>query len=179
MKHSNQLLLFVLFTYFLHGSEAVTWQVGQEVDTASGLVKGHAARLDASVSEYLGIPWASPPVDELRFMPPVAIVKSFKVIVADDFSADCPAMGASRIPQIRPKVPDFQAQILGDLRDRGKFSEDCLTLNIWTKPQVGEKKKAVMVWIHGGGFTQGSTFTPATAGVRFAGNQDVVLVSVK
>ena len=31
------------------------------------------------------------------------------------------------------------------------MSEDCLSLNIWTKPQSGEKKKAVMVWLHGGG----------------------------
>jgi cholinesterase len=33
-------------------------------------------------------------------------------------------------------------------------SEDCLTINVWTKPQVGEKKKAVMVWIYGGGSYQ-------------------------
>jgi Carboxylesterase family len=31
------------------------------------------------------------------------------------------------------------------------FNEDCLTLNVWTKPQIGEQKKAVMVWIYGGG----------------------------
>jgi carboxylesterase type B len=178
MKFDNQ-LVSLLLTYPLYGTAVATWQIGQEVNTASGLVKGHAAKLDGSVSEYLGIPWASPPVNGLRFMPPVPIARSSKVIVADNFSADCPAMGASKILQAKPNIPAFQVGILGDLRDSGKFSEDCLTLNIWTKPQVGEKKKAVMVWIHGGGFTQGSTFTPATAGVRFAGNQDIVLVSVK
>lgn len=35
-------------------------------------------------------------------------------------------------------------------------SEDCLTLNVWTKPQVGERKRAVLVWIHGGSFVTGT-----------------------
>jgi carboxylesterase type B len=34
---------------------------------------------------------------------------------------------------------------------KNTFNEDCLTLNVWTKPQTGEKKKAVMIWIYGGG----------------------------
>jgi carboxylesterase type B len=59
------------------------------------------------------------------------------------------------------------------------MSEDCLTLNVWTKPQTGEKKKAVLVWIYGGGFTSGSTKSPNYNGVRFAGNNDIVLVSIK
>lgn len=36
------------------------------------------------------------------------------------------------------------------------MSEDCLTLNIWTKPQTGESKKAVLVWVHGGGYVDGT-----------------------
>jgi cholinesterase len=39
--------------------------------------------------------------------------------------------------------------LIGQLGE--KFGEDCLKLNIWTKPQVGEKKKAVLFWIYGGG----------------------------
>jgi len=35
-------------------------------------------------------------------------------------------------------------------------SEDCLTLNIWTKPQVGDKKKAILVWVYGGAYTVGT-----------------------
>lgn len=59
------------------------------------------------------------------------------------------------------------------------FSEDCLTLNIWTKPQVGEKKKAVMVWIYGGGYSVGSSSDPSYDGQLFAEEQDVVIVSFK
>ena len=42
--------------------------------------------------------------------------------------------------------------IIDNIEQYGKtVSEDCLTLNVWTKPQTGEAKKAVMVWIYGGG----------------------------
>lgn len=61
----------------------------------------------------------------------------------------------------------------------GGSSEDCLYLNVWTKPQTGESKKAVMVWLYGGGFQFGTTASAAYNGEHFAEDQDVVLVSVK
>jgi cholinesterase len=54
-----------------------------------------------------------------------------------------------------------------------------LTLNVWTKPQVGESKKAVLVWIYGGGFTQGVTNVEYNNGQFFAEDGDVVVVSLK
>jgi cholinesterase len=52
---------------------AVTnWTVGQVVETSSGAVSGHAASNATGVSEYLGIPFAQPPVGDLRFAAPVA-----------------------------------------------------------------------------------------------------------
>lgn len=47
------------------------WTVGQTVQTTSGPVEGHAASVVSDVSEYLGIPYAQPPVGRLRFQPPV------------------------------------------------------------------------------------------------------------
>jgi cholinesterase len=55
-------------------------------------------------------------------------------------------------------------------------SEDCLFLNVWTKPQAGEKKKAVLVWIFGGGFSMGDSADPLYNGAKLAHNQDVVVV---
>ncbi|KAF2430383.1 alpha/beta-hydrolase [Tothia fuscella] len=55
-------------------------------------------------------------------------------------------------------------------------SADCPFLNIWTKPQVGEKKKSVMVWIYGGGFNTGDSADPMYNGAVLASNQDVVVV---
>lgn len=59
------------------------------------------------------------------------------------------------------------------------FSEDCLTLNVWTKPQVGEAKKAVLVWLYGGGYTSGSTSNPGTDGQHFVDDEDVIIVAMK
>ena len=47
------------------------WTVGRRVETTSGPVEGHAAPNATDVSEYLGIPYAKPPIDGLRFQPPV------------------------------------------------------------------------------------------------------------
>ena len=59
------------------------------------------------------------------------------------------------------------------------FNEDCLTLNVWTKPQTGESKKAVMLWIYGGSFTTGYAGMPTYNGQYIADQEDVVVVSIK
>jgi carboxylesterase type B len=59
------------------------------------------------------------------------------------------------------------------------YSEDCLYLNVWTKPQTGEATKAVMVWIYGGAFSGGSSSIPAYNGANIAEQEDVVVVSLK
>jgi cholinesterase len=163
--------------------------IGQAVNTTSGTVIGHASKIDRSVSEYLGIPYGAPPVGELRFMPPQSVAKSKLPIIADKFSPDCPQTGlfagvitgdsASQLGNLPPAALSNMLELMSSMGDSGKYSEDCLTLNVWTKPQTGEKKKAVLVWIFGGGFTSGSPTSLFTNGVHFAGDQDVVLVSIK
>jgi len=70
------------------------------------------------------------------------------------------------------------AEALGGLRNT-TFGEDCLKLNIWTKPQIGEAKKAVMIWIYGGAYAVGATSVPYYNAARYAKEQDVVAVSIK
>ena len=64
-------------------------------------------------------------------------------------NSDCPANAR---PADSHQNTAVAATLFGLIGQEGHvFSEDCLTLNIWSKPQKGEKKKAVLVWIHGGG----------------------------
>jgi cholinesterase len=167
---------FALLAASAYGSPA-EWTVGQAVNTTSGTVIGHAAKLDTSVSEYLGIPLAEPPVGKLRWMPPQPFTLSMKPITAERFGPGCAQMDSTG-GLIRGNITSIQSGVLGMLAGSRTISEDCLTLNIWTKPQTGEKKKAVLVWIYGGGFSTGSTQIRSYNGVKFAGNQDVVLVSI-
>lgn len=59
------------------------------------------------------------------------------------------------------------------------YNEDCLTLNVWTKPQTGDAKKAVLLWIYGGAFKDGTSATPGYSGANIADQEDVVVVSIK
>jgi acetyl esterase/lipase len=58
-------------------------------------------------------------------------------------------------------ITEVGRRILDTITNPGiPVSEDCLTLNVWTKPQTGEKRKAVMVYIHGGSFVSGRPSSP-------------------
>jgi cholinesterase len=59
------------------------------------------------------------------------------------------------------------------------YSEDCLSLNVWSKPQSGEARKAVMVFIHGGAFDSGASASPALNGAGLTDQEDVVTVTIK
>ncbi|KAL2069387.1 hypothetical protein VTL71DRAFT_14066 [Oculimacula yallundae] len=159
---------------------AENWTVGQVVETSSGSVSGHAASVAVEVSEYLGIPFAQPPVGDLRWMAPKKY-EGTGGINGTDFGFSCPSSSSAS-----PSVADLTSanltssglQILASLGQIGDtFSEDCLTLNVWTAPQSGSSKKAVLVWIYGGGFTTGNSNNAAYNGQYIASSEDVVVVS--
>ncbi|KAF2396044.1 alpha/beta-hydrolase [Trichodelitschia bisporula] len=155
------------------------WSVGQEVRTSSGVVRGHAAPwpVGSDVSEYLGIPFAVPPLGPLRFAPPKALISN-ATVVADKYGPDCLVAvdreAMAKAPQ-NPNLKGYHAG-MGGITPHAS-SEDCLTVNVWTKPQTGEKAKAVLLWIYGGGFSSGASNTPYYTGSRLAGEQDVVVVT--
>ncbi|KAL3424171.1 carboxylesterase [Phlyctema vagabunda] len=159
-----------------------TWTVGQTVTTSSGPVNGHASPNTTEVSEYLGIPFAQPPVGDLRFAPPQKYTGN-STINGTDFGYGCPIQSSPQSTDpavyLEQNITIPQGiQILATLAQVGeKFSEDCLTVNVWTKPQTGESKKAVLLWIYGGGFNSGSSNGPAYHGQYIANSEDVVVVS--
>jgi cholinesterase len=158
---------------------ASTWQIGEQVKTSSGPVVGHASSWQPDVSEYLGIPYAVPPVGPLRWTPPRAFTGN-RVIQADKFGADCPTNTGSAGELLTAMGNRNATTIFAPLLQLGhEFSEDCLTINVWTKPQTGEKVKAVLLWIYGGGFFLGSSAVPIYNGALLANENDVVVVSVK
>ncbi|KAG9242147.1 Alpha/Beta hydrolase protein [Calycina marina] len=159
------------------------WTVGQSVKTTSGPVTGHAGTTVANVSEYLGIPFAQPPVGDLRFAAPVAF-NGTAAINASSFGASCPVAESASSYNIttatlaEANISSSGLEALSYSANPGPWDESCLFLNVWTKPQVGATKKPVMVWIYGGGFTTGSSTVPIYNGASLAEEQDVVVVSL-
>ena len=131
---------------------------GLQIKTKLGIVEGKEA---GPVRAFLGIPYAAPPVGELRWKPPAPAAKWSGVRKATDFGARC-----------------LQNDVFGDMnfRDSGG-SEDCLTLNLWTPAKDAKAKLPVMVWIYGGGFAAGGTSEPRQDGTVLA-QQNVVVVSM-
>jgi para-nitrobenzyl esterase len=111
----------------------------------------------ADVQAYLGLPYAT----ARRFEAPV--------VVPFD-----PATPSNRFGPAAPQVADVVAQVPG--APITEMSEDCLSLNIWTRG--GSAPKPVMVWFPGGSFVTGSTAQAVYDGTRFVTDDDVVLVSV-
>jgi para-nitrobenzyl esterase len=127
------------------------------IRTDRGQVEGSLSP-DGAVREFLGIPYAAAPVGPLRWKPPQLHAKW---------------------PGVRPAIafgPRCMQENNAQFRDSGP-SEDCLTLNVWAPAEARQTKLAVMVWIHGGGFTAGGSSGPYLDGTHLA-SKGVVVVSI-
>ena len=151
----------------------------------SGEIQGVA---DDGVVSYKGIPFAAPPVGELRWRPPQPAARWAGVRQAAEFGADCmqgrfgppPGPAATAAPNgprssgatAAPSAPPSPVASAEPAP-----SEDCLFLNVWSPASAGPGAKLpVMFWIYGGGFMFGSSASPNTSGTQFA-KQGVVLVA--
>lgn len=99
---------------------------------------------DGDVWTYLGIPYAAPPVGDLRWKEPQPVEPWEEVLPCEKYGPACPQ-------------PEWPYPILSGIMDVGPTSEDCLYLNVWSPAERAEEKLPVMVWIHGGGFTTGAS----------------------
>lgn len=124
----------------------------------SGLISGFS-RGD-KVLIYKGIPYAQPPVGDLRWKPPQPAESWEGVREAKTAGPWCP-----------------QPPSLAFARATGPQSEDCLYLNVWTAARDTEEKRPVMVWIHGGSFVTGSGGGLIYDGTQLA-KRGVVIVTI-
>ncbi|XP_014550632.1 hypothetical protein COCVIDRAFT_114979 [Bipolaris victoriae FI3] len=149
------------------------------VQTQNGAITGHRAPNAKDVWEYLGIPYAQPPLGNLRFAAP----KKYSLkgsYMAADYGFDCPQQAATQ-----PKFPGFTTQAVRILNyftsaAGTQRSEDCLKLNIWAKPSIKSvhSDKPVLILFHGGRFAGGGSNTPFANGQHLANAEDIVVVSV-
>ncbi|MGA7156093.1 MAG: carboxylesterase family protein [Acidobacteriaceae bacterium] len=131
-----------------------------KIKTDKGTVEGVYAT-DGQVRAFKGIPYAAPPVGDLRWAPPQPAAKWFGTLSAKDFGHRC--IQSSSYPDMI-------------FHDPGP-SEDCLTLNIWTPAHAHRGSLPVMVWIYGGGFVTGGTSEARQDG-QYLAHHDVVIVSM-
>jgi para-nitrobenzyl esterase len=130
---------------------------------ASAALRVPSGRLEGvragDLTIYRGIPYAAPPLGDLRWKPPQSPAAWTGVRPARAFAPACPQTGVS-MPGEAPPATD----------------EDCLYLNVWAPTRPG-RPLPVLVWIHGGGFANGATSMPLYDGSALA-RRGVVVVTV-
>src|SRR5262245_44608776 len=120
-----------------------------KVKTASGTVAGTS---DKDVRSFKGIPYAAPPVGELRWKAPQPVKDWQGTRQADQFGPRC-----------------MQRPVFSDMVFRSQgMSEDCLYLNVWTPAKIGKSKLPVLVYFYGGGFIAGDGSEPRYEGATMA-----------
>ncbi|HET7217513.1 MAG TPA: carboxylesterase family protein, partial [Vicinamibacterales bacterium] len=129
-----------------------------QVKTTLGVVRGTATS-DGHIRIFKSIPYAAPPVAELRWQAPRPASPWQGVRDATAFGPRC-----------------MQGQLFDDIVFK-ELSEDCLTLNVWTPAKAAGDRLPVMVWIHGGGFQAGAGAEPRHDGEAIA-KKNVVLVTI-
>jgi len=122
------------------------------VTVDSGKLSGLA--IDDNLTVFRGVPYAAPPVGDLRWKPP-------QPLEPWDGVRECDRFGSPAIQFNNPEIG----------------SEDCLFLNIWTTAKTNTEKRPVMVWIHGGGLAFGRSDLEIYDGQHFA-RRGAVLVSI-
>ena len=153
--------LAALFVAAGAAGAAAQSQGGPVVLTPSGELEGAWADVEAGVSVFRGVPFAQPPVGDLRWRPPVAVEPWDGTQAATEFGPACwQARNADDSPYARGELPR---------------NEDCLTLNLWTAARVGERRP-VMVWFHGGGHSSGTGSAKIFDGTAMA-RKGVVMVT--
>lgn len=147
------LLIFALFSASFFAQQPVQTKV------QNGIIEGFKDP-ETKISHYFGIPFAQPPVGELRWKAPQPMTSW---------------SGVKETKQFGPSP--VQANVFGDMEFRAPGqSEDCLYLNVWTPAAQGEKLP-VLVYFYGGGFVAGDASEPRYDGAAMA-QKGIVVVTI-
>ncbi len=142
---------------------AATASTSPVATTKTGAVRGE---LEDGINVFKGIPYGAPPTGPLRFMAPMPPAPWAGVRDTLEFGDQCP-----QVPP--PPTPEWRSWLI----PTGE-SEDCLVLNVWTPALRDGRKRPVMVWFHGGGYSVFSGSAAVYDGVRLCKKGDVVLVTL-
>jgi carboxylesterase type B len=141
-----------------------TAQIVGPVKVQGGLVEGVAAA-DPSIITFMGIPYAAPPVGELRWRAPQPVMAWSYVRIADKFAPSCVQ---KLVYERKPWTHEFMTHT--------DVSEDCLYINVWTPAKSANEKLPVYFYIYGGGGVEGSGSVPVYDGEGLA-RQGVIVVT--
>jgi para-nitrobenzyl esterase len=156
------IVLMMLLAPGLFTDVAFAQDDSPRVETPQGKLIGTRSVRNPRVAEFKGIPYAEPPVGQLRWQPPEAALGWSGERMADNFGPDC------------MQQPYAEGSFF--YRPARISSEDCLYLNVWSAATPNESRP-VMVWLHGGALTRGSGAIDTYDGAGLA-LKDVVVVTV-
>jgi para-nitrobenzyl esterase len=141
------------------GLLAAAVSAADQVKVESGVLEGTAGT-DPAVRVFKGVPFAAPPVGDLRWKAPRPAAAWTGIRKADTWGTRC-----------------MQGNMFGGalVSRETSMGEDCLYLNVWTTAKSTEERRPVLVVIHGGGFAAGSASEPRCDGEWYA-NQGIVVV---
>ena len=164
MRSRKSFFIFAFFIALMSGSMSPAIAQSDIVQTKYGKVEGTQ---EDNISIYRGIPFAAPPVGDLRWKAPQAPASWTGV-------KKCAAFSAS---PIQPTPVPFLCWSKEFIAPPSPLSEDCLYLNVWTGSTSGKEKRPVFVWIYGGGFSSGSAACDVYDGKEYA-KRGIVFVSI-
>ena len=145
MRLTTAVLGFILLSACSASEPVKTAEIGAEVSVTGGMIRGLVDdEGDNRLKQYHGVPYAAPPIGNLRWAPPAPVVPWQNTLDASKHGQFC--------------TQPVEMGVGFYISNRPKQGEDCLTINVWTRADHVGERRPVMFWVHGGGLEGGAGF---------------------